>query len=75
MMVASTEIRYMDALEMDNDVVMDTHPKYHMIPHYANKAASILGEASPLCNSNAIYQLLREIGEIRQMSCALGSTM
>eukprot|EP00957_Ditylum_brightwellii_P112322 8564031-Ditylum_brightwellii.AAC.1 len=26
MMVASAEIRYMDALEMDDAVVMDTHP-------------------------------------------------
>eukprot|EP00957_Ditylum_brightwellii_P192952 14691602-Ditylum_brightwellii.AAC.1 len=39
MMVASAEIRYMDALEMVDDVVMDTHPKYQMIPHAANKVA------------------------------------
>eukprot|EP00957_Ditylum_brightwellii_P036421 2757425-Ditylum_brightwellii.AAC.1 len=37
MMVASAEIRYIDALEIDNDVVMDTHPKYQMIPHDANE--------------------------------------
>ena len=74
MMVASAEIRYMDALEMDDDVVMDTHPKYRMIPHDANKVVSILGEVSPLCNSKAMYQLLKERGEISHMSCALGST-
>ena len=44
MMVASAEIRYMDALEMDDDDMMDTHPKYLMIPHDSNKVASILGE-------------------------------
>eukprot|EP00957_Ditylum_brightwellii_P049373 3745585-Ditylum_brightwellii.AAC.1 len=59
---------------MDDDVVMSTHPKYQMIPHDANKAASILREVSPVCNSKAIYQLLKEIGEISQMSCALGCT-
>eukprot|EP00957_Ditylum_brightwellii_P108306 8262326-Ditylum_brightwellii.AAC.1 len=53
MMVASAEIRYMDALEMNDDIVMDTHPKYQMIPHDANEIASILGEVSPLCNSKA----------------------
>eukprot|EP00957_Ditylum_brightwellii_P074889 5692044-Ditylum_brightwellii.AAC.1 len=37
MMVASAEIRYMDVLDMDDDVVMDAHPKYQMIPHDANK--------------------------------------
>eukprot|EP00957_Ditylum_brightwellii_P032876 2492348-Ditylum_brightwellii.AAC.1 len=37
MMVASAKIRYMDALEMDDDVVMDTHLKYQMIPYDANK--------------------------------------
>ena len=26
----------MDALEMDDVVVMDTHPKYQMIPHEAS---------------------------------------
>eukprot|EP00957_Ditylum_brightwellii_P038010 2874782-Ditylum_brightwellii.AAC.1 len=50
MMIASAEIRYMDALEMDDDVVMDTHPKYQIIPHDANKVASILDEVSPLCD-------------------------
>jgi hypothetical protein len=74
MMVASAEIRYMDALEMDDDVAMDTHPKYQMIPHDANEVASILGEVSPLCDSKAMYQLLKERGEISHMSCALGST-
>ena len=74
MMVASAEIRYMDALEMDDDVAMDTHPKYQMIPHDANKVASILGEVSPLYDSKTMYQLLKEKGEINQMSCALGST-
>eukprot|EP00957_Ditylum_brightwellii_P088730 6756962-Ditylum_brightwellii.AAC.1 len=39
MMVDSAEIRYMDALEMDDDVTTDTHPKYQMIPHDANKVA------------------------------------
>eukprot|EP00957_Ditylum_brightwellii_P169942 12935138-Ditylum_brightwellii.AAC.1 len=39
MMVASAEIRYMDTLEMDDGVVMDTPPKYQMIPHDANKVA------------------------------------
>ena len=74
MMVASAEIRYMDALEMDDVVAMDTHPKYQMIPHDANEVASILGEVSPLCDSIAMYQLLKERGEISHMSCALGST-
>eukprot|EP00957_Ditylum_brightwellii_P063149 4793548-Ditylum_brightwellii.AAC.1 len=37
MMVASAEIQYMDTLEMDDGVVMGTHPKYQMIPHDANK--------------------------------------
>eukprot|EP00957_Ditylum_brightwellii_P077058 5855648-Ditylum_brightwellii.AAC.1 len=54
MMVASAEIRYMDALEMDDDVAIDKHPKYQMIPHDANKVASILDEVSPLCKSQAI---------------------
>eukprot|EP00957_Ditylum_brightwellii_P057573 4365165-Ditylum_brightwellii.AAC.1 len=53
MMVASAEIRYMDTLEMDDDLMMDTHHKYQMIPHDANEVASILGEVSPLCNSKA----------------------
>eukprot|EP00957_Ditylum_brightwellii_P173831 13233697-Ditylum_brightwellii.AAC.1 len=53
MMVASAEIRYMGALEMDDGIVMDTHPKYQMIPHDANKVANILGKVSPLCNSKA----------------------
>eukprot|EP00957_Ditylum_brightwellii_P096146 7325222-Ditylum_brightwellii.AAC.1 len=75
MMVASAEIRYMDILEMDNDVAVDTHPKYQMILHDANKVASILGEVRPLCNSQATYQLLKERGEIGQLSCALRSTM
>eukprot|EP00957_Ditylum_brightwellii_P144500 11007215-Ditylum_brightwellii.AAC.1 len=74
MMVASAEIRYMDALEMDDDVAMDTHPKYQMVPHDADKVASILGEVSPLCNNKAKYQLLKERGEISHMLCALGST-
>eukprot|EP00957_Ditylum_brightwellii_P170955 13012631-Ditylum_brightwellii.AAC.1 len=39
MILASAEIKYMDALEMDDDDAMDTHPKYHMIPHDANKVA------------------------------------
>eukprot|EP00957_Ditylum_brightwellii_P160285 12202106-Ditylum_brightwellii.AAC.1 len=39
MMVASTEMRYIDTLEMDDDVVMDIHPKYQMVPHDANKVA------------------------------------
>jgi hypothetical protein len=74
MMVASEEKRYIDTLETDDDVMMDTHPKYQMIPHDANKVASILGEVSPLCDSIAMYQLLKERGEISHMSCALGST-
>eukprot|EP00957_Ditylum_brightwellii_P093832 7145792-Ditylum_brightwellii.AAC.1 len=60
---------------MDDDVVMDTYPKYQMIPYDANKVTSIFGEVSPLCNSKAMYQLLTEREEISQMSCALGSTM
>eukprot|EP00957_Ditylum_brightwellii_P156492 11910310-Ditylum_brightwellii.AAC.1 len=64
----------MDALGMDDDVLMYTHPKYQMIPRDANKVASILGEVTPLCNSKAMDQLLKERGEIGQMSCALGST-
>eukprot|EP00957_Ditylum_brightwellii_P154150 11730836-Ditylum_brightwellii.AAC.1 len=64
----------MDALEMDDDVMMSTHPKYQMIPHDINEVASILGEVSPLCNRKAMYQLLKERGEINQISCALGST-
>eukprot|EP00957_Ditylum_brightwellii_P026718 2021022-Ditylum_brightwellii.AAC.1 len=75
MMVASTEIRYMDALEMNDDVIMDIQPKYQMILHDANEVASILGEVSPIRNSQAMYQLLKERGEISQISCALGSTM
>eukprot|EP00957_Ditylum_brightwellii_P129386 9870341-Ditylum_brightwellii.AAC.1 len=59
MMVASAETRYMDALEMDDDVAMDTQPKYQMIPHDATKVASILCEVSPLCNSKAMYQILK----------------
>eukprot|EP00957_Ditylum_brightwellii_P031230 2367233-Ditylum_brightwellii.AAC.1 len=59
---------------MDDDVTIDTHNKYQMIPHDANKVVSILGELSPLCNSKAMYQLLKERREINQMSCALGST-
>eukprot|EP00957_Ditylum_brightwellii_P054512 4130154-Ditylum_brightwellii.AAC.1 len=51
MMVDSEEISYMGALEMDDDVVMDTHPKYQLIPHDLNNVASILGEVSPLCDS------------------------
>eukprot|EP00957_Ditylum_brightwellii_P013463 1016330-Ditylum_brightwellii.AAC.1 len=74
MMVASAEIRYMDALEMDDDVVTNIHPKYQMIPYDANKIRSILGEVSPLCDSQAMYQLLKDRGEISQMSCAHGST-
>eukprot|EP00957_Ditylum_brightwellii_P185110 14096565-Ditylum_brightwellii.AAC.1 len=38
-MVASAEIRYMNALEIDDDIMMDTHPKYQMIPHDANEVA------------------------------------
>eukprot|EP00957_Ditylum_brightwellii_P037058 2806020-Ditylum_brightwellii.AAC.1 len=75
MMVASAEIRYMDALEMNDDVAMDTYPKYQIIPHDANEVASILGKVSPLYDSKAMYQLLKERGELSQMSCALGSTM
>eukprot|EP00957_Ditylum_brightwellii_P082051 6239214-Ditylum_brightwellii.AAC.1 len=37
MMVASAEIWYMDALETDDNVVMDTHSRYQMIPNDANK--------------------------------------
>eukprot|EP00957_Ditylum_brightwellii_P179458 13670771-Ditylum_brightwellii.AAC.1 len=73
MMIGSAEVRYMDNLEMD-EVVMDAHPEYQMISYDADKVASILGEGSPLCNSQAIYQLLSEGGEINQMPCALGST-
>eukprot|EP00957_Ditylum_brightwellii_P082269 6255522-Ditylum_brightwellii.AAC.1 len=58
-----------------DDVEMDMHPEYQMFPHDANKVASILGEVSPLCNSQTMYQLLNERGKISQMSCALGSTM
>eukprot|EP00957_Ditylum_brightwellii_P197331 15034051-Ditylum_brightwellii.AAC.1 len=54
-MVAIAEIRYMDALEMDDDVTMDTHPWYQMILHDANKVASILSEVAPLCDSKAMY--------------------
>eukprot|EP00957_Ditylum_brightwellii_P094640 7207461-Ditylum_brightwellii.AAC.1 len=74
MMVASAEIRYMEALEMGDGVVMDTHPKYQMIPYDTNKVASILGKVSPICDSKAMYQLLKEREEISQMPCALGST-
>eukprot|EP00957_Ditylum_brightwellii_P130777 9976967-Ditylum_brightwellii.AAC.1 len=59
---------------MDDNDAMDTHPKYQMIPHDANKVASILGKVSPLCNRQAMYQLLKERGDIGQMSSALGST-
>eukprot|EP00957_Ditylum_brightwellii_P053494 4054168-Ditylum_brightwellii.AAC.1 len=45
-----------------------------MIPHDANEVASILGKVPPLCDSKAMYQLLKERGEINQMSCALGCT-
>eukprot|EP00957_Ditylum_brightwellii_P121484 9265034-Ditylum_brightwellii.AAC.1 len=60
---------------MDDDVMMDTHPKYQMTPHDANKVTSILGDVSPLCNSKAMYQLPKERGGISQISCALGSAM
>eukprot|EP00957_Ditylum_brightwellii_P033211 2516370-Ditylum_brightwellii.AAC.1 len=60
---------------MDDDVAMDSHPKYQMIPHDANEVSSILGEVSPLCDSKAMYELLKERREISHMSCALGSTM
>eukprot|EP00957_Ditylum_brightwellii_P097355 7415534-Ditylum_brightwellii.AAC.1 len=75
MMEASAEIRYMDALGLDDDVLMGTHPKYQIIPRDGNNVASILGEVTPLCNSKAMYQLLKERRGIGQMSCALGSTM
>eukprot|EP00957_Ditylum_brightwellii_P039488 2987265-Ditylum_brightwellii.AAC.1 len=58
---------------MDDDVAMDTHLKYQMNPHDANKVVSTLGEVSPLCNSQAMYQLLKERQEISQMSYALQS--
>eukprot|EP00957_Ditylum_brightwellii_P132524 10106471-Ditylum_brightwellii.AAC.1 len=45
-----------------------------MIPHDANKVASILGEVPLLYGSKAMYQLLKERGEISQMSYTLGST-
>eukprot|EP00957_Ditylum_brightwellii_P169371 12891302-Ditylum_brightwellii.AAC.1 len=59
-MLTSAEIRYIDTLEMDDDGLMDTHPKYQMILHDANKVASILGEVSPPSNSKAVYQLRQE---------------
>eukprot|EP00957_Ditylum_brightwellii_P123069 9383569-Ditylum_brightwellii.AAC.1 len=65
----------MDALEMDDDVAIDTHPKYQMILHDANKVVGILGVMSPLCGSKAMHQLLKEKGKKGQTSCALGSTM
>eukprot|EP00957_Ditylum_brightwellii_P162731 12392290-Ditylum_brightwellii.AAC.1 len=40
MMIGSAEVRYMDTLEMD-DATMDIHPEDQMIPHDANKVASI----------------------------------
>eukprot|EP00957_Ditylum_brightwellii_P098428 7498976-Ditylum_brightwellii.AAC.1 len=55
-------------------VMMDIHPEYQMIPHDANKVASIFNKLSPIYNSQAIYQLLSERGKLIQMSCALGST-
>eukprot|EP00957_Ditylum_brightwellii_P144590 11013610-Ditylum_brightwellii.AAC.1 len=57
MMIGSAEVRYMDTLEMV-DVMMDIYPEYQMIPHDANKVASILSEVPPLYNSQAMYQLL-----------------
>eukprot|EP00957_Ditylum_brightwellii_P076246 5795935-Ditylum_brightwellii.AAC.2 len=63
MMIISAEVRYMDALEMD-DVTINIHPEYQMVPHDANKVASILGKMLPLCNSQAMNQLLKERGEI-----------
>eukprot|EP00957_Ditylum_brightwellii_P170822 13001887-Ditylum_brightwellii.AAC.2 len=72
-MISSAEVRYMNALEMD-DVATDIHPEYQLIPHDANKVFSILGEVSPLFNSQAMYQLLKEKRGISQMSYALGST-
>eukprot|EP00957_Ditylum_brightwellii_P204935 15341455-Ditylum_brightwellii.AAC.1 len=51
-MIGSAEVRYMDTLEMD-EVMMDIHLEYQMIPLDANKVASILGEVSPLCKSQA----------------------
>eukprot|EP00957_Ditylum_brightwellii_P206282 15347688-Ditylum_brightwellii.AAC.1 len=56
-MISNAEVRYVDTLEMDG-VAMDIQPEYQMVPHDANKAASILSEVSPLHNSQAIYQLL-----------------
>eukprot|EP00957_Ditylum_brightwellii_P084141 6396423-Ditylum_brightwellii.AAC.1 len=75
MIISSAEIRYMDALEMDDSVIMGIHHEYQMIPHYANKVASILGEVSPLCESQVMYQILKERREISQMLYALGTTM
>eukprot|EP00957_Ditylum_brightwellii_P112193 8553871-Ditylum_brightwellii.AAC.1 len=66
MMISSAEVRYMDTLEMD-DVAMYTHPEYQMIPHDANKIASILGKVSPLCDSQAMYQLPSKREEMSQM--------
>eukprot|EP00957_Ditylum_brightwellii_P041343 3130013-Ditylum_brightwellii.AAC.1 len=37
MMIAITTMRYMDALEMDDGVVINIHPKCQIIPHDANK--------------------------------------
>eukprot|EP00957_Ditylum_brightwellii_P189715 14441293-Ditylum_brightwellii.AAC.1 len=70
----SAEVRYMGTLEMD-EVTMDIHPEYQMIPHDANKVASIIMEVPPLCNGQAMFQLLNERGKISQIYCALGSTM
>eukprot|EP00957_Ditylum_brightwellii_P139007 10595240-Ditylum_brightwellii.AAC.1 len=63
----------MDTLEMD-DITMDIHPEYQMIPHNTNNVAIFLVEVSPLCNRQIMYQLLSERGEISKVSCALGST-
>eukprot|EP00957_Ditylum_brightwellii_P163600 12456356-Ditylum_brightwellii.AAC.1 len=59
---------------MDGDIAMDIHPKYQIILYNANKVTSILSEVTPQCNSQSMYQLLKERGEISQISYALGST-
>eukprot|EP00957_Ditylum_brightwellii_P037213 2817361-Ditylum_brightwellii.AAC.1 len=54
-----------------DDVAMDIHPEYQMIPHDASEAASILGEVLPLCHSQAMYQLLNKRGNSQTVNLSL----
>eukprot|EP00957_Ditylum_brightwellii_P172578 13138004-Ditylum_brightwellii.AAC.1 len=52
-MTCGAEVWNMDALEMD-DVMMDIHPEYQMIPYDANKEFS---ENKPVSSTNTIHTI------------------